>query len=237
MLGISCTSTDLTSRIANLTSSQQAGSELSFTAKTDKIRKGLTTKSQVRALMGEPRFKSSHNGMDTNNAHFAEGIRLLLGGIPATGVTLVNDSTLTYTTPPVTLGGPTDITIQLLEMSATLADGFTYPNSLDPHADDDGDGLTNRIEQFMALDPKVPDATAAYGALPREGKLRFVYRRSRSPGNLTGAAGWSSNLRDWSTLAVTEEVVRDNPGEEYVLIEATIGITRDEVYVRLRITE
>lgn len=52
-------------------------------------------------------------------------VSLTIGGAAATNVTVVNDTTLTATTPAGT-EGPADVTVTTAGGSDTLADGFTY---------------------------------------------------------------------------------------------------------------
>lgn len=52
-------------------------------------------------------------------------VSLTIGGAAATSVTVVNDTTLTATTPAGT-EGPADVTVTTAGGSDTLADGFTY---------------------------------------------------------------------------------------------------------------
>ena len=107
-----------------------------------------------------------------------------------------------------------------------------------PGEDTDGDGLVNLVELFMGLDPEVSDSSGAFDVVNSGGFLRIVYRRARNTAGTMGVVEYSVDLENWSTTGVTESIVSDVPGEDYVLVEARVAaLSGSTAYLRLRVTQ
>jgi hypothetical protein len=165
--------------------------------------------------------------------HFAEGIQVRFGDRYATNVTLLSPSSLLCDVPSNT-EGVTDVTLELLGMTAPLASGYRYTPG---DEDADGDGLNILVERFMGLDPNQHDSEGAIEANVDGSTFCFVYRRARDPQGIYGIPEWSSDLVQWSSAGIIESTHRDEAGEDFTLIKAAITLPETAVMMRLRVVE
>ena len=96
--------------------------------------------------------------------------------------------------------------------------------------DSEGDGYSNLMEYFMALDPTVADSAGLSGmVLIEEDSLQMVYRRSKTASEVTGVVQWKTNLISvdpWSDAGVVDTLLSDRP--DHQLRQATVPIKAGE---------
>jgi hypothetical protein len=91
-------------------------------------------------------------------------------------------------------------------------------------ADGDGDGVSNVLEFFLALNPKVASRTGL-PAVAREGSdLTLSYTRSKAAlTEINHEVQWSTDLQTWSTVGVTQQVLSETGTFEKVIARVPIG--------------
>ncbi len=100
---------------------------------------------------------------------FLAGATVSLGGTPATGVTVVNSTSITATTAAHTAATVSVVVTNTDAQSGTLANGYTYNTST-------GGGGTIAFVQVNAADPQTPSASVpvAFTAAQTAGNLNVV---------------------------------------------------------------
>ncbi len=124
-----------------------------------------------------------------NGANFAAGATVTVGGTPATGITVVNSTTITATSPPHAAGAVTVTITNLDFQSVSLANAFTYvvPTAI-------------TFRQVASATPQSPTAT-----------VLVTYPSAQTPGNLNVVAVGQND-----TIS-TVQSVRDSAGNTYLL--------------------
>jgi len=90
-------------------------------------------------------------------------------------------------------------------------------------ADPDQDGIANLVERGLALDPTVPDAAAALPVMVKDREFfRLTYTRSLSATDLQCQAFWSSDLTNWSSTGITDQLISTQPNRQ--IREASIPL-------------
>lgn len=174
-----------------------------------------------------------------SGSHFAEGLEVRIGGQLAGNLTVVDATTATCTTPPGATG-PADVSVSLLGMTATLADGFEFRQD-DPYlawaepffspadlqdpakeaslwgvdADPDQDGIVNAVVRTYRGNPLLPNSAALPG-IRRDGDdifLELVLDESMS--DLVVIVETSTNGSAWT------------PGATFRLLGEGLGYTRE----------
>jgi hypothetical protein len=175
--------------------------------------------------------------------------------ITASGGTEANDPAGTYVlTPSAPVGqnfaiGNYDIyytpgTLTVTEGSAavTLSEWATQNGLIGadaaPDADPDGDGVSNLMAYYMALDPKAGQGMVGYGLKPvTEGSLSLTYRRSKGVTGLSATVQANGDLSSsWNTPSVQESVVDKGTYEE-VTATVTTPTGSTKMFMRLRVTQ
>jgi len=173
--------------------------------------------------------------------------------ITASGGTEANDPTGTYVlTPSAPVGqnfaiGNYDIyytpgTLTVTEGSTVTLSEWAAQSGLigadaAPDADPDGDGVSNLMAYYMALDPKGGQGMVGYGLKPvTEGSLSLTYRRSKGVTGLSATVQASGDLSSsWNTPSVQESVVDKGTYEE-VTATVTTPTGSTKMFMRLRVT-
>lgn len=101
-------------------------------------------------------------------------------------------------------------------------------------ADPDRDGLPNLLEYALGTDPRAAATGAPFTIQSEEGFWTFTYRLADSATNVACQVERSSNLVDWTTGGVTEEVVSSESG--FTTWRARVSQTGNPVcFFRLRV--
>lgn len=169
----------------------------------------------------EPAAGGTGDLVTLRGSQFANGVKVQIGGMEAPIETMVSPQYLTCRVPSLP-SGRFDVSIELLAMTARLAAAFQHNGSGGPNEDADGDGLVTLVEQFMGLNPQVNDASGAMSVEQQQGALFLTYRRALDAGGLAGWVEWSDDLSVWEASGIAEVVIRDMPGETYVVVAAVI---------------
>jgi len=174
--------------------------------------------------------------------------------ITASGGTEANDPAGTYVlTPSAPVGqnfaiGNYDIyynpgTLTVTEGSTVTLSEWAAQSGLigadaAPDADPDGDGVSNLMAYYMALDPKGGQGMVGYGLKPvTEGSLLLTYRRSKGVTGLSATVQASGDLSSsWNTPSVQETVVDKGTYEE-VTATVTNPTGSTKMFMRLRVTQ
>jgi len=174
--------------------------------------------------------------------------------ITASGGTEANDPTGTYVlTPSAPVGqnfaiGNYDIyytpgTLTVTEGSTVTLSEWAAQSGLigadaAPDADPDGDGVSNLMAYYMALDPKGGQGMVGYGLKPvTEGSLSLTYRRSKGVTGLSATVQASGDLSSsWNTPSVQESVVDKGTYEE-VTATVTTPTGSTKMFMRLNLTQ
>ncbi|MEZ5301868.1 MAG: IPT/TIG domain-containing protein [Verrucomicrobiales bacterium] len=165
--------------------------------------------------------------------HFADGIGVRIGGRPAANVTVLSRTALQCDAPPGAAGSA-DVSIDVLGMTAQLNGAYTYTPG---DEDADGDGLSIFVERFMGLDPDARDSEGALTPIYDGAVFCLIYRRARNTQGTYGVPEWSTDLRNWSSEGIFESTIRDEPGDDYILIKAAITRPEPTLMLRLRIVD
>ena len=156
-----------------------------------------------------------------------------IGGRPAANVTVLSRTALQCDAPPGAAGSA-DVSIDVLGMTAQLNGAYTYTPG---DEDADGDGLSIFVERFMGLDPDVRDSEGALTPIYDGAVFCLIYRRARNTQGTYGVPEWSTDLRNWSSEGIFESTIRDEPGDDYILIKAAITRPEPTLMLRLRIVD
>ena len=121
--------------------------------------------------------------------NFATGAAVKFGSTAATGVTVVNSTTITATTPASGSAGAVTVTVTVGSQSGSLANGFTYTGS-----------IAIAFGQVAAATPQTPTASVpvTYPAAQTAGDLNIV-------------------VVGWNDTTSTVQSVKDSAGNNYVL--------------------
>ena len=175
--------------------------------------------------------------------------------ITASGGTAVNDPAGPYVlTPSDPVGqnfaiGNYDIyytpgTLTVTEGSAavTLTDWATQNGLIGanaaPDADPDGDGVSNLMAYYMALDPKAGQGMVGYGLKAvSNSSLSLTYRRSKGVTGVSATVQASGDLSSsWNTPSVQESVVDKGTYEE-VTATVTNPTGSTKMFMRLKVSQ
>lgn len=122
-----------------------------------------------------------------------------------------------------------------------LAGAFADLPNRHPADDADGDGLANLAEYFMGTSPLDGSEFALPSADHREGQVMVRYPRALNREAVQGILEWSTDLRQWRRsgqrlgalqLEMHESTV-SAPGQDPLLIEASVSIPEQELPARL----
>ena len=111
--------------------------------------------------------------------------------------------------------------------------GWIY-SVTDPLADLDFDGMPNLAEYGQHLDPAAPDIAQAPQVAHEGSALTLTYRKRRTATDLRYLVEKSDDLSTWSDSGAEETVVSTVGVVQ--TIKATVPITGDRLFLRLRIT-
>jgi hypothetical protein len=131
-------------------------------------------------------------GVSITGAGFLAGATVSFGGMAATGVTVVNSTTITATTPAHAIGAVNVVVTNTDAKTGTLTNGYTYTTS--------GGGGTIKFVQVKSATPQSASASVA-----------VTYPLAQISGNLNiVAVGWNDTTSTVSS-------VTDSRGNSYVL--------------------
>jgi hypothetical protein len=105
--------------------------------------------------------------------------------------------------------------------------------------DFDGDGLSNAMEYFMALDPMVNDAAGAFVQGVTTDGIHLDYRRSKEVHGITGAVLWSTHPAGgagWLAEGVTDVVLQDHGTWELRRASVPWLSESEHIFLRLDLT-
>ena len=105
-------------------------------------------------------------------------------------------------------------------------------------ADPDGDGFSNLAEYALAMNPKLSDKPVQSAGVT-DGRLSFLYKRSKTAADLTYIVEVSDNLKDWksSVSDTSAPVIQSDDGYTQTILvnDLTPPSSGDPRFVRLRI--
>jgi hypothetical protein len=132
---------------------------------------------------------------------------------------------------------PGTLTVSGQDFSAWMS-GRQSGADAHPDADPEGDGIPNRLEYFMGLDPTAGDAAGLPTIDLDGGALHFDYRRSKALSGTVGIVEWTSDLTGsptWSTTGISDSPLSDEG--PYEMRRATINLLPSESkkFLRLRV--
>ncbi len=158
--------------------------------------------------------------------HAAAGTYAIVPSNPTGGTFSATNYNISYLQGVLTVTAPS---------FSEWADGLADPS---PTGDPDGDGASNLLEYYQALDPAAPDASATWIQVVGS-ELRFDYRRGKAVSGVIGQVEWTSDLSGastWSAEGVADELVQEF--DLYELRRATVPLdsTDGKKFVRLRIS-
>lgn len=102
--------------------------------------------------------------------------------------------------------------------------GYSGTNAL-AASDPDGDGVNNLLEYGLSLDPKNRALKGIPSSDLNGNNFTLSYRKDPSKTDLTYRVEWSTDLKTWSTVGVTDQVVSSKEGVE--THEASVATQND----------
>ncbi|MGJ8640238.1 MAG: choice-of-anchor Q domain-containing protein [Opitutaceae bacterium] len=102
------------------------------------------------------------------------------------------------------------------------------------YVDSSQDGVVNLLKYAFGLDPNVPSQSGLPILSTDEDSLQITYRRALSATDLEYAPEWSTNLVDWYTTDITDELISTDSGIQE--IRASVSTSDDlNKFLRIRV--
>ncbi len=98
------------------------------------------------------------------------------------------------------------------------------PSIAGPLADPSGDGVVNLQKYAFGLDPLLNSRSGLPLVAQVPGGLTLTYTKVLAATDLTYQVQWSTNLLDWSTVDVTEQILSDDGATQQILATIPTGM-------------
>lgn len=132
------------------------------------------------------------------------------------------------------------VTPVVVGFDAWLGGNFTLEEISDPliagaTADPDHDGLSNLLEYAIGANPRTATSDSGFAASAEGGFWTFSYRRANAATDISFSVEQATNLANWSTSGVVEELVSNETG--YSVWRARVSQTGTPTcFFRLKVT-
>ena len=126
--------------------------------------------------------------------------------------------------------------------------GETNPAIIGPDADPDGDGLSNRLENYLGSSPASPSQGLA-AVVAGESGFRFEHPRADNPLPAQASYEWSLDLATWHasgaevngttvSLSPTVKVDHPSPAADEIQVDALVtGAAIERLFARLKVSD